>query len=87
MTSVIDTLRAIVVEQLGVEDWEVTPIATFNEDLGCDSLDHIEILMACEQEFDLDIPDEDGEKLRTVGEAVAYLEARLLKLQTPRVPA
>ncbi len=69
-----DRVKAIVVEQLGVEASEVTPQSKFVEDLGADSLDVVELVMALEEEFDLEIPDEDAEKIATVGEAVKYIE-------------
>lgn len=70
-----DRVKAIVVEQLGVEASEVTPQSKFVEDLGADSLDVVELVMALEEEFDLEIPDEDAEKIATVGEAVKYIES------------
>jgi len=72
---VFDRVKAIVVEQLGVEASEVTPQSKFVEDLGADSLDVVELVMALEEEFDLEIPDEDAEKIATVGEAVKYIES------------
>ena len=72
-----DTLQKvidIVVEELAVEPGEVTPEASFIEDLGADSLDVVELVMAFEEEFDLEIPDEDAEEIRTVQEAVDYIE-------------
>ena len=61
-------------EQLGVEEDEVTPDAKFIEDLGADSLDTVELVMAFEEEFDLEIPDEDAEKIATVGDAISYIK-------------
>jgi acyl carrier protein len=75
MAAVFDRVKAIVVEQLGVEAGEVTPQSKFVEDLGADSLDVVELVMALEEEFDLEIPDEDAEKIATVGEAVKYIES------------
>ncbi len=72
-----DRVKAIVVEQLGVAEAEVNPEASFVEDLGADSLDVVELVMALEEEFDVEIPDEDAEKIATVGEAVKYLDAHL----------
>lgn len=69
-----DRVKAIVVEQLGVEADQVTPQSKFVEDLGADSLDVVELVMALEEEFDLEIPDEDAEKIATVGEASKYIE-------------
>jgi len=74
MAPVFDRVKAIVVEQLGVEADQVTPQSKFVEDLGADSLDVVELVMALEEEFDLEIPDEDAEKIATVGEAVKYIE-------------
>ncbi|MDX1624660.1 MAG: acyl carrier protein [Gemmatimonadota bacterium] len=67
-------VREIIVENLGVDEEKVTRDASFVEDLGADSLDTVELVMAFEEEFDIEIPDEDAEELTTVGEAVAYLE-------------
>jgi acyl carrier protein len=74
MAPVFDRVKAIVVEQLGVEGDQVTPQSKFVEDLGADSLDVVELVMALEEEFDLEIPDEDAEKIATVGEAAKYIE-------------
>jgi acyl carrier protein len=67
----------IVVEQLGVTKEEIVPEASFTEDLGADSLDVVELVMAMEETFDIEIPDEDAEKIQTVGEALAYIRDRL----------
>jgi acyl carrier protein len=77
MAPVFDRVKAIVVEQLGVEPDQVTPQSKFVEDLGADSLDVVELVMALEEEFDLEIPDEDAEKIATVGEAVKYIESHV----------
>ena len=69
-------LTKIVVEQLGVSEDQVTPEAKFIEDLGADSLDQVELVMALEEEFGSDIPDEDAEKLTTVGDAIKYVESK-----------
>jgi len=74
--SVVDKIKAIIVEQLGVEEDEVIPEASFVDNLGADSLDIVELVMALEEEFDLEIPDEDAEKIRTVGEAIKYIQDR-----------
>jgi len=74
---VFDRVKAIVVEQLGVEANEVTPQSKFVEDLGADSLDVVELVMALEDEFDLEIPDEEAEKIATVGEAAKYIEGHV----------
>ena len=63
----------IIVEELGVEPDKVTPEASFVDDLGADSLDTVELVMALEEEFEIDIPDEDAETMRTVGDAIAYI--------------
>ncbi len=77
MASVFDRVKAIVVEQLGVEADQVTPQSKFVEDLGADSLDVVELVMALEEEFELEIPDEDAEKIATVGEAGKYIESHV----------
>ncbi|MDX1661570.1 MAG: acyl carrier protein [Gemmatimonadota bacterium] len=72
--SVESRVKEIIVENLGVDSEKVTRDASFVEDLGADSLDTVELVMAFEEEFDIEIPDEDAEKLTTVGEAITYLE-------------
>ena len=67
-------VKDIIVEQLGVNADQVTPDAKFIEDLGADSLDTVELVMAFEEEFDLEIPDEDAEKIATVGDAISYIK-------------
>jgi acyl carrier protein len=74
MMSVETRVKEIIVENLGVDGEKVTSDASFVEDLGADSLDTVELVMAFEEEFDIEIPDEDAEKLTTVGEAVSYLK-------------
>jgi acyl carrier protein len=69
-----ERVKEIICEQLGVEEDEVTPNAKFIEDLGADSLDTVELVMAFEEEFDLEIPDEDAEKIVTVGDAISYIK-------------
>lgn len=76
MSSVADKVKKIVVEQLGVSEDQVTPEAKFIEDLGADSLDQVELVMALEEKFGADIPDEDAEKLTTVGDAIKYIESK-----------
>ena len=71
---VSEKVKSIIVEQLGVDEEEVTSDASFVDDLGADSLDTVELVMAFEEEFTIDIPDEDAEKMRTVGEAISYIE-------------
>lgn len=72
--SVAERVKGIIVDQLGVDADEVTPEASFTEDLGADSLDVVELVMAFEEEFGIEIPDEDSEKIGKVGEAVTYIE-------------
>ena len=67
-------VREIIVEELGVEADKVTSDASFVDDLGADSLDTVELVMAFEEEFGIDIPDEDAEQMRTVGDAISYIE-------------
>jgi acyl carrier protein len=79
MDNVEEKVKDIIVEELGVERDKLTPGASFMEDLGADSLDTVELVMAFEKEFDIDIPDEDAEKLRTVGDAMNYLHQKFGK--------
>jgi len=72
--SIAEKVKAIIVEQLGVEEEEVNLESSFIEDLGADSLDIVELVMAFEEEFDIVIPDENAEKIRTVGQAVKYIQ-------------
>jgi len=72
--SVFDKVKKCIVEQLGVDEDEVTLDASITDDLGADSLDQVELVMALETEFNLDIPDEEAEKIKTVGDAVRYIE-------------
>ena len=74
--AVADRVRAIIAEQLGVKIEEVTDAASFVEDLGADSLDTVELVMALEEEFGIEIPDEDAEKMSSVGESIKYIEAK-----------
>ena len=74
MASVAERVREIIIEQLGVNAEQVVPEAKFVEDLGADSLDTVELVMALEEEFGAEIPDEEAEKLTTVGEAIGYIE-------------
>ena len=73
MASYEERVKEIIVEQLGVDAAAVTPEASFVDDLGADSLDTVELVMAFEEEFDIEIPDEDAEKLESVGDAIKYL--------------
>jgi len=75
MAAVEEKVKQIIVEQLGVDEGEVTAKASFVDDLGADSLDTVELVMAFEEAFDIEIPDEDAEKIRTVKDAVDYIEA------------
>ena len=68
-----EKVKGIIVEQLGVEESEVTPTASFADDLGADSLDQVELVMALEEEFKLEISDEDAEKIKTVQDATTYI--------------
>jgi acyl carrier protein len=74
MSATADKVKQIVVEQLGVEESEVTPSASFVDDLGADSLDRVELVMAFEEAFDMEIPDEDAEKIAKVQDAIDYIE-------------
>ncbi|GAB2712961.1 acyl carrier protein [Kitasatospora kifunensis] len=73
-TAVEEKVKAIIVEQLGIDEGEVTASASFVDDLGADSLDTVELVMAFEETFDIEIPDEDAEKIRTVKDAVEYID-------------
>src|SRR3954469_56010 len=77
--AVADKVKSIIVEQLGVDEEEVTPDASFVDDLGADSLDTVELVMAFEEEFGIEIPDEDAEKITRVKEAVEYIESHAKK--------
>ena len=75
MSTIVERVTKLVCEQLGVKEDEVTQEASFVEDLGADSLDTVELVMALEEEFETEIPDEDAEKFTTVKEAIDYIEA------------
>lgn len=77
MDSTFNKVKDIIIEQLSVEEDKVTPAASFANDLGADSLDTVELVMALEEGFNVEIPDEAAEKILTVGDAVAYIEAQL----------
>lgn len=77
--SVEDRVRTIIVDHLGVEQEKVTPEANFCEDLGADSIDEVELIMGFEEEFDIIMSDEDAAKIKTLGQATAYIEAALQK--------
>jgi acyl carrier protein len=74
MSTTFDKVKKIIVEQLGVDESEVTPEASITDDLGADSLDQVELVMAFETEFNIDIPDEEAEKIKTVGDAVKRID-------------
>ncbi len=76
MSELEDKVKDIIVEELGVERDKLASEASFMDDLGADSLDTVELVMAFEKEFEIDIPDEDAEKLRTVGDALKYLHEK-----------
>jgi acyl carrier protein len=71
-----DKVKEIIVDQLGVEAGQVKPEASFIDDLGADSLDTVELVMAFEEEFELEIPDEDAGKIKTVGDAITYIKSK-----------
>ncbi|HFK1438042.1 TPA: acyl carrier protein [Bacillus cereus] len=77
MADVLERVTKIIVDRLGVEETEVAPAASFKEDLGADSLDVVELVMQLEDEFEMEISDEDAEKIATVGDAVTYIESHL----------
>ena len=77
MSSIDERVKKIVIEQLGVKEEEVTTTASFVEDLGADSLDTVELVMALEEEFECEIPDEEAEKITTVQQAVDYVNANI----------
>jgi acyl carrier protein len=75
MSDIATKVKAIIVDKLGVDEKEVTPTASFTNDLGADSLDTVELIMEFEKEFNIAIPDDQAEKIGTVGDAVSYIEA------------
>ena len=75
MSNIAERVKQLIVEKLGVEESEVTPEASFTNDLGADSLDTVELIMELEKEFDISIPDEQAEKIQTVGQAIEYIES------------
>ncbi len=77
MEEIKDKLKQIVIDRLDVDEDQITPDASFVEDLGADSLDIVELIMGIEEEFDIEIPDEDAEKLTTVGGALEYIKSKL----------
>ncbi|MDR1347517.1 MAG: acyl carrier protein [Prevotellaceae bacterium] len=76
MAEIVSKVTEIIVDKLGVDEKQVTPAASFTNDLGADSLDTVELIMEFEKEFGVQIPDEDAEKITTVGDAIAYIESR-----------
>ncbi|MDQ2873035.1 MAG: acyl carrier protein [Candidatus Eremiobacteraeota bacterium] len=79
MSTTFDKVKKIIVEQLGVDESEVTSEASITDDLGADSLDQVELVMAFETEFNIDIPDEEAEKIKTVGDAVTRIDQATVK--------
>jgi len=79
MSSIADQVKEIIKEQLGVEEEEIKPEAKFIEDLGADSLDTVELVMAMEEKFGIEIPDSDAEKILTVQDAISYVENHISK--------
>ncbi|HMT54452.1 MAG: acyl carrier protein [Saprospiraceae bacterium] len=75
MSQIAEKVRKIIIDKLGVDESEVTNEASFTNDLGADSLDTVELIMEFEKEFDVSIPDDQAEKIQTVGDAIAFLEA------------
>lgn len=79
MSDVAEKVKSIIVDKLGVDMSEVTPEASFTNDLGADSLDTVELIMEFEKEFEISIPDEQAENIQTVGQAIAYLNQEMNK--------
>ncbi len=77
MSDISSRVKAIIVDKLGVEEAEVTPEASFTNDLGADSLDTVELIMEFEKEFDIAIPDDHAEKVGTVGDTIKYIESNI----------
>ncbi len=76
MSSIAEKVKKIIIDKLGSDESEVTPEASFTNDLGADSLDTVELIMEFEKEFDISIPDEQAENIQTVGQAIEYLESQ-----------
>lgn len=74
MSDIASRVKAIIVDKLGVDETEITPEASFTNDLGADSLDNVELIMEFEKEFDIQIPDDQAENITTVGQAIKYIE-------------
>ncbi|MBO4553212.1 acyl carrier protein [bacterium] len=81
MATTFEKVKDIIVKQLGVKPEEVTEDANFTDDLGADSLDLVEVVMALEEEFEAPVPDEEAEKIKTVGDAVRFIDAKLAEKQ------
>lgn len=79
MSEIAQKVKEIIIDKLGVEESEVTPEASFTNDLGADSLDTVELIMEFEKEFNISIPDDQAENISTVGQAISYLEANVNK--------
>lgn len=77
MSEIESKVKAIIVDKLGVDEAEVVPTASFTNDLGADSLDTVELIMEFEKEFNISIPDDQAEKIGTVGDAISYIEANM----------
>lgn len=77
MSDIATRVKSIIVDKLGVDEKEVTPQASFTNDLGADSLDTVELIMEFEKEFNIAIPDDQAEKINTVGEAISYIEGNV----------
>lgn len=75
--AVLDRVKKIIAEQLGIDEEDITPDASFTDDLGADSLDLVELVMAFEDSFDIEIPDEDAENIKTVADAVNYIQSKI----------
>ncbi|MBC7320335.1 acyl carrier protein [bacterium] len=75
--AVLDKVKKIIAEQLGIDEEDITPDSSFTDDLGADSLDLVELVMAFEDGFDIEIPDEDAEKIKTVADAVNYIQSKI----------
>lgn len=75
MSEIADRVKTIILDKLGVDESQVTPAAAFTTDLGADSLDTVDLIMEFEKEFGIKIPDEEAEKIQTVGDAIKYIEA------------
>jgi acyl carrier protein len=77
IVAVLDRVKKIIAEQLGIDEEDITPDASFTDDLGADSLDLVELVMAFEDGFDIEIPDEDAENIKTVADAVNYIQSKI----------